>query len=289
MKILLTGANGQLGQSLTTILPNGPDFYWIRTDIQDLDISNLEAINRYLAINQADAIVNCAAYTAVDRAEEEPELASQVNTIGPANLANAAFSRQIPLIHISTDYVFPGTGHQPYRESDPNGTNTVYGRTKLEGEEAVRETGGRSVIIRTSWLYSEFGHNFVRTMLRLGQERDSIGVVNDQRGCPTYAADLAQAVIRVLKEFVSKPEWPSKPIVYHFCNSGEATWYDMAAEVMHVAGLPCAVIPVSSDEYPQKAKRPAFSVMDNSLFSKTFNFEIAYWKESLTRCLRNLI
>ncbi|MFO7616600.1 MAG: dTDP-4-dehydrorhamnose reductase [Bacteroidales bacterium] len=288
MRILLTGARGQLGRSLTGRRADHGPLSWVSTDLEDLDITDPVAVKRFLEQSAPDAIVNCAAYTTVDRAEEEPQQAFRINATGPANLAAAALERKIPLIHISTDYVFPGNGTRPYRESDPTGAGTVYGRSKLAGEELVMESGARSVIIRTSWLYSEFGHNFVRTILRLGRERESLRVVDDQSGSPTYAGDLAAAIIRVLSELETKPDWPVQPAVYHFCNTGKATWYELASQIVRITNLPCRIIPVSTAEYPQKAARPAYSVLDNSLFRSTFGAQIPNWKESLGICLRQI-
>jgi dTDP-4-dehydrorhamnose reductase len=285
MKVLITGANGQLGQSLL-VAPVTPDeVSWIPTDYPVLDITSPSAIDHWIETTGPDVIVNCAAYTAVDQAEREPDKARSINATGPSNLAQAAKRAGIPLIHISTDYVYPGTNRVPYRETDATGPSSVYGKTKLEGEQAVMQAAGQAIIIRTSWLYSEFGKNFVLTMLRLGRERDQLGVVMDQIGCPTYAGDLAIAIITILKTLSIRPLTVTGTRIYHFCNTGEVSWFDFAREIFGYAGLPCTALPLRTDQYPQPAARPAYSVLDTSRIREEFGILIPDWKTSLVKCL----
>jgi len=285
MKVLITGANGQLGQSLLVAPVSANEFTWIPTDYPELDITDPSAIEHWIEKVSPDAIVNCAAYTAVDQAEKEPEKARGINATGPLQLALSAKKAGIPFIHTSTDYVFPGTSRIPYRETDPTGPISVYGRTKLEGEQAVIQAAGASIIIRTSWLYSEFGKNFVLTMLRLGRERDQLGVVMDQIGSPTYAGDLADALITILKSVRDRPEVFTSPGIYHFCNTGEVSWFDFAKEIFEYTGLSCKVMPLRTEQYPQPATRPAYSVLDTSRYREEFGVSIPYWKTSLVKCL----
>jgi dTDP-4-dehydrorhamnose reductase len=289
VRILVTGAKGQLGQSLVKTGEKHPGFSLICNDLPDFDITDPIVVNGFLEKHKPDCIVNCAAYTAVDQAETDFDKAMLINGIGPLILATSAKNNNIPLIHISTDFVFAGNQNIPYRESDTPGPVSAYGKTKLAGEEAVLRSGSHSVIIRTSWLYSEYGHNFVRTMLRLGKEKTEISVVIDQLGSPTYAGDLAAGIFTVLDHFRSDPGWPSKPEIFHFSNKGVASWFDLAKEVMHLSGLACQVNPILSENYPQKARRPAYSVMDCSRFEEKFTVEIPPWRESLAECIRNII
>ena len=289
MKILITGANGQLGLSLLSS-PAGTDgFEWLATDYPGLDITDPSAVNRWVRIHHPAAIVNCAAYTEVDQAEKEPEKVRLVNAVGPGILALAAKNERIPFIHISTDYVFSGKHWLPYRESDLPDPASVYGKSKLEGEESVKKAGGTSVIIRTSWLYSEFGRNFFLTLLRLGLEKETVSVVMDQIGCPTYAGDLASAIIILLGGLTEKPDMHGKVSIFHFCNSGVASWYDFACEIMTVSGLTCKVIPVRTEQYPLPAPRPFYSVLDTSGFRNAFGISIPHWKESLQECYKKYL
>ncbi|MFQ6759921.1 MAG: dTDP-4-dehydrorhamnose reductase [Alphaproteobacteria bacterium] len=269
--ILITGANGQLGTELGLILPNA-----IKTDRMDLDITNADAVNRFVDKNKIDAIVNCAAYTAVDRAEDDIQMAEQINVVGPRNLAMSGAK----IIHISTDYVFDGTAHRPYSALDMPNPVSVYGKTKLCGEFAVRNCANVYAIIRTAWLYSPYGSNFVKTMLRLGKEKSEIHVVADQIGTPTYAADLARAIVTVLPKLNAENSG-----IYHYTNNGVCSWYDFATEIMTMSGLKCVVNPITTEQYPTRATRPAYSVLDKSKIKDTFDVEIPHWRAGLAKCL----
>jgi len=285
MKILLTGANGQLGQSLMNLPALSGKTEWIPTDYLELDITDKLAVDSFIECNAPDYIINCAAYTAVDLAEQEPGKALLINSTGPENLAVSAKKRGIPLIHISTDYVFSGQGWKPYSETDEPNPQSAYGRSKLAGEQALLETGGKVIIVRTSWLYSEYGKNFFLTMLRLGKEKDSIGVVADQIGSPTYAGDLASGLMKILEYDRQNPEWTDHPGIFHFCNTGTASWFDLSRAIMEIAGLRCEVRPLSTDQYPLPAPRPAYSVLDTKKFRNIFWPEIPYWRTSVHSCL----
>ncbi|NTW87905.1 MAG: dTDP-4-dehydrorhamnose reductase [Desulfobulbaceae bacterium] len=278
--VLVTGANGQLGSELRELASTHPDRRFFFTDWQDLDITDAEAVKRYVDQNGIDVIINAAAYTAVDKAESEPDLAEAINHHGAGNLAEAAGARGALLIHVSTDYVFDGAGCTPYTETMPANPLGVYGETKLRGEQAVLASGARAVIIRTAWLYSSFGNNFVKTMLRLGRERETLGVVVDQIGTPTYARDLALAILSV----VSAP----RPGIYHYCNDGVASWYDFAKAVMDISGLACDVRPIETREYPTPAKRPGFSVLSKTKIKQTYSLTIPYWRDSVRECILKL-
>ncbi|MCB6972394.1 MULTISPECIES: dTDP-4-dehydrorhamnose reductase [Butyricimonas] len=278
--ILVTGANGQLGTELRnrgfSLLDDV--FY---TDVEELDITSAKAVSSFIETHEIDTIINCAAYTAVDQAEDDEERAAKINRDAVANLANAALQHDCILLHISTDYVFDGTADQPYTEKSATNPQTVYGRTKLEGEEAIKKSGCMYIIIRTAWLYSAYGHNFVKTIARLANERDEINVVNDQWGTPTYAGDLAEAIIKIM-ENEDLPEWEG---IYHFTNEGGCTWYDFAKEIVALAGADCKVNPVTTAEYPVKAKRPAYSVLDKKKIKDTFELEIRDWRDALKTCM----
>lgn len=249
------------------------------TDVEELDITDLKAVISFIERHDIDTIINCAAYTAVDRAEEDREKATKVNRDAVANLAKAATKLGCLLIHISTDYVFDGNHDVPYTEKDPVNPQTVYGQTKLEGEQAIKSSGCMYLIIRTAWLYSGFGNNFVKTMLRLADERKEINVVNDQWGTPTYAGDLADAIIRILE----RNELPELEGIYHYTNEGVCNWYDFAKEIIELSGKDCIVRPISTEQYPTKAKRPAYSVLDKTKIKKVFDLEIPDWKDALKR------
>ena len=270
---LITGAKGQLGRELAPLLPNA-----ILTDKDELDITNEYAVKDFVNKNQIDTIINCAAYTAVDKAEDDIALATQINVTGPRNLAKTGAK----IVHISTDYVFDGLGHTPYKTHDTPNPVSVYGKTKLAGERAVLDNAKNSaVIIRTAWLYSPYGNNFVKTMRKLGAEKDSINVVADQVGSPTYAYDLAAAIVQVLPRMDM-----SNTDVYHFTNEGVCSWYDFAHEIMKMSGLKCQVNPIPSDAYPTKAKRPCYSVLDKSSIKNTFGIKINHWTTALQNCLQ---
>lgn len=278
--ILITGANGQLGTELRNRSFSLLDdvFY---TDVEELDITSMKAICAFIETHEIDTIINCAAYTAVEQAEEEEEKATRLNRDAVENLAKAAQKLDCLLIHISTDYVFDGMGDRPYTEKDVTNPQGVYGKTKLEGEQAIKRSGCMYIIIRTAWLYSAYGKNFVKTIARLAEERDELNVVNDQWGTPTYAGDLAEAIIKMMEQ-EDLPEWEG---IYHFTNEGACTWYDFAKEIVALSGQDCKVNPVTTDEYPTRVKRPAYSILDKTKIKDTFELEIRDWKEALKSCM----
>ena len=282
MKILITGCNGQLGNELQLLEKNYPNHQWLNTDVEELDITNQLAVNQFVAENKVDGIVNCAAYTAVDKAESDRQLATALNTEAPAYLAAAIEKRGGWLLHISTDYVFDGTNHTPYVETDTPCPDSVYGSTKLAGEMGVMKFCRKTMIIRTGWLYSTFGNNFVKTMLRLGRERDKLGVVFDQVGTPTYAHDLAQAIMTAIVQGV-------KPGIFHFSDEGVCSWYDFAKAIHRMAGINrCQVSPLHTEEYPTPASRPHYSVLDKTKIKQTYGIVIPQWEESLQKCLERM-
>ena len=282
MKILINGCNGQLGNELQLLEKNYPNHQWLNTDVEELDITNQLAVNQFVAENKVDGIVNCAAYTAVDKAESDRQLATALNTEAPAYLAAAIEKRGGWLLHISTDYVFDGTNHTPYAETDTPCPDSVYGSTKLAGEMGVMKFCRKTMIIRTGWLYSTFGNNFVKTMLRLGRERDKLGVVFDQVGTPTYAHDLAQAIMTAIEQGV-------KPGIFHFSDEGVCSWYDFAKAIHRMAGINrCQVSPLHTEEYPTPASRPHYSVLDKTKIKQTYGIVIPQWEESLQKCLERM-
>lgn len=282
MNILVTGANGQLGNEIRRVSLQSSDHY-IFTDVAELDITNLEAVRSMVAEHQVEVIVNCAAYTAVDKAEEDEAMAYLLNATAVANLATAAKEHNATLIHVSTDYVFDGKGCRPYTEEQPTSPTSVYGRTKLQGEEAAAESGCNYLIFRTAWLYSPFGRNFVKTMRTLTAERDSLKVVFDQVGSPTYAGDLAALIVKIIDERAL-----NHCGVYHYSNEGVCSWYDFAREICEMSGNECNVEPCHSDEFPSKVARPAYSVLDKSKVKATFNVSVPHWKVSLAKCIEEL-
>ena len=282
MNILITGCNGQLGNEMQLLERENPQHNYFNTDVKELDITNKQAVDRFIADNQIDGIVNCAAYTAVDKAETQPELCTLLNATAPAHLARAIEKRGGWIIQISTDYVFDGTNHQPYVETDPVCPNSVYGRTKLTGEQAVQAACTRAMIIRTAWLYSTFGNNFVKTMIRLGNERPELGVIFDQIGTPTYARDLAAAIFVAINHGIV-------PGIYHYSNEGVISWYDFTKAIHRLAGInTCHVRPLHTAEYPTPAARPHYSVLDKTKFKTTFALDIPYWEQSLAECINKL-
>ncbi|WP_297451344.1 dTDP-4-dehydrorhamnose reductase [uncultured Alistipes sp.] len=284
MNILVTGADGQLGRELRRVTAGSADRY-IFTDAAELDITDAEAVDRTVREEQADVVVNCAAYTNVDRAEEDEATADLLNHRAVAYLSAAAARYDALLVHVSTDYVFGGEGNLPRREEDPVNPLGVYGRTKLAGERAVADSGCRYLIFRTAWLYSPHGNNFVKTMLRLSAERDRLNVVFDQVGTPTYAGDLACAIFGIVEE----RKYEGREGVYHFSDEGVCSWYDFAAEIAGYAGhTACEIRPCHSDEFPSKVKRPAYSVLDKTKIKETFGLRIPHWRESLGRCLERM-
>lgn len=279
MNILVTGANGQLGNEMRALSAENLQHTYFFTDVQELDICNEEAVQAYVNDNEIDIIVNCAAYTAVDNAEDHPELCDRLNNIAPGYLARAAQGRGAAMIQVSTDYVFDGTAHTPYTEEEPTCPDSVYGSTKLAGEQNVLDCCERAMVIRTAWLYSIYGNNFVKTMIRLGKERESLGVIFDQIGTPTYANDLARAIYAAINKGVVRG-------VYHFSNEGVCSWYDFTVAIHRLAGITsCKVKPLHTAEYPSKAARPHYSVLDKTKIKNTFDIEIPHWEESLKRCI----
>ena len=283
MNILITGCNGQLGNEMQLLEKVNPQHTYFNTDVAELDITDREAILQFVNENHVDGIVNCAAYTAVDKAESNVELCDLLNRVAPGYLAEAVEQRGGWLIQISTDYVFDGTNHTPYVESDPVCPNSVYGRTKLAGEQAAQQACSRTMIIRTAWLYSTFGNNFVKTMIRLGKEKSELGVIFDQIGTPTYARDLAVAIFEAINQGVN-------PGFYHFSNEGVISWYDFTKAIHRIAGITtCHVRPLHTSEYPTPAARPHYSVLDKTKIKQTYGLEIPYWEESLRECISQLL
>ena len=280
-RILVTGANGQLGLELKQVF-NKQHYTVFYTDISELDITNVEIIRLFVNSNDINLIINCAAYTAVDKAEDEAEKANLVNHIAVHNLSEVVKERGIRLIHISTDYVFSGNSLFPYSETDGTNPIGIYGKTKLEGEKAVISKNIQYIIIRTSWLYSSFGSNFAKTILRLANERDSLKVIYDQIGTPTYAADLARAIVSIL----NADNWHSG--IYHYTNEGVTSWYDFALAIIDIAGLGAKINPCRTEEYPTKAKRPHFSVLDKEKFKLQYGIKIPHWRESLVECINQI-
>jgi len=281
--ILVTGANGQLGSEIAESV-SGSQREFIFTDVDELDISELPSVEEFIAEKGVGVIINCAAYNAVDRAEEEEAEARRINSVGPGNLARAAGRLGAFLVHLSTDFVFDGGLARPYRETDVASPLSVYGQSKLDGEIAVGTHCAASVTIRTSWLYSSFGSNFVKTILRLAGERDELGVVFDQVGTPTYARDLAGAVLTV----VEHADRISGPALYHYSNEGMGSWYDLACAVVELASLDCRVYPIPTSDYPLPAARPSFSVLDKGRIKEDFLLSIPYWRDSLRACLEKM-
>lgn len=278
MNILITGSNGQLGSEIKAHSDNSSDTY-IFTDIAELDITNPEAIRAFIDECKIDVIVNCAAYTNVEKAEDDAQTAEVVNCDAVRNLAEAAKLHNATLIHISTDYVFNGEKNTPYTELETTAPTGVYGRTKLAGEEAVRDSECSHIIIRTSWLYSTYGANFVKTISRLSAEKESINVVFDQAGTPTYAEDLAKAIISI----ISARSYKDRCDTFHYSNEGVCSWYDFAIEIVRLNNSTCKVQPCLSDEFPTKVARPKYSVLDKSAIKRSLGVEIAHWREALER------
>lgn len=283
MNILVTGGNGQLGRSLQTVIEPGEDRY-IFTDVDTLDITDRNAVEEILDKEKIDIIVNCAAYTNVDAAEDDVDKARILNSGAPAILASEISARNGFLIHISTDYVFDGKGNTPITEDASISPIGVYGKTKADGERLISGITDQFIIIRTAWLYSEFGHNFVKTMLRLTDEKDELKVVSDQTGTPTYASDLAKTIV----DIISSRKYSKYPGLYHFTNEGVCSWYDLAHEVNSIAGHDCKVNPCLTSEYPTKARRPAYSVLSKRKIKEIFSIDIPYWRDSLSSCISNI-
>jgi len=288
MRILVTGKNGQLGRSIHKLVANtkqSDDFVFVGR--KELDLSNGDYINHYFnSNNKFDIIINCAAFTAVDKAEEEQEFANQVNHLAVKQLAEVAKMQQAKLIHISTDYVFDGESGNPYIETDQTNPINVYGKTKLAGEKALQEIMPTdAIIIRTSWVYSEYGNNFVETMLRLGKERDELNIVSDQIGSPTYATDLANAILDIVQNKTFN-EIGQTTQIYHYSNEGEISWYKFAKEILKIAIIECKVNPIKMEQYPTLAQRSENTLMDKEKIAKRYNINIPDWKESLNVCMK---
>ena len=282
MNILVTRANGQLGNEMQVLARENLQHTYFFTDVQELDICDEQAVYAYVSEHKIDIIVNCAAYTAVDKAEDNVELCDKLNNIAPGYLARAAQANGAAMIQVSTDYVFDGTAHIPYTEEEPTCPASVYGSTKLAGEQNVMDHCEKAMVIRTAWLYSIYGNNFVKTMIRLGQERDSLGVIFDQIGTPTYANDLAQAIFAAINKGVVRG-------IYHFSDEGVCSWYDFTIAIHRLAGIAsCKVKPLHTADYPAKAPRPHYSVLDKTKIKDTFGIEIPHWEESLKRCINQL-
>lgn len=279
-KILVTGSNGQLGSEIKSLVTVFSNFEFVFTDRSQLSLEKPETISEFLDTVQPDYIINCAAYTAVDKAESEPELADLINHKAVEAIAKWSFSNNAKLLHISTDYVFDGTSATPLKEEDATNPQNEYGKTKLKGEQAALKENPDILIIRTSWVYSEFGNNFVKTMLRLMAERDSLNVVDDQIGSPTYAKDLAQAIL----DIISNDNWQGD--IYNYSNEGEISWFDFAVAIKEIAGLDCAVSGIPSSQFPTPAKRPAYSLLNKSKIKETFEVAVPDYKSSLKKCIK---
>jgi len=324
MNVLVTGAKGQLGSEIRYLVKDlgykGEDLdgnaktqskilhpKFLFTDKEELDITNKEAVKKFINDNDIDLVINCAAYTAVDKAESEQELADLINHKAVKYLSNECKIKDIPLIHISTDYVFDGKNYRPYVESDKVNPQGVYGLTKLKGEEAFIKSGAKGIIIRTSWVYSTFGHNFVKTVLRLAKSRNELNVIFDQVGTPTYARDLAEAILGIVRYRIqnlgsrdrdvginddklqnSKSNILNPVEIYHYSNEGVCSWYDFAKAIFEISGIDMKVNPIETKDYPTPAKRPHYSVLNKSKIKREFNLEIPYWRDSLKRCLERL-
>jgi len=289
MNVLITGKSGQLGRSIQRLISNFDHYKFTFVGREEFDLSSSESISKYFDANsQFDVIINCAAYTSVDRAEEEKDLANDINHLAVKQLAEFANSKNVKLIHISTDYVFDGRKESPYIESDKPNPINVYGKTKLLGEKAILEIMiNNALIIRTSWVYSEFGNNFVKTMLKLGSKKDEINVVSDQTGSPTYANDLAMAILNIISSdnFI-KTSFPTE--IFHLSNSGETVWSNFAEEIFKFADLNCKVIPIKSEQYLAVAKRPKSSSLNKTKIIESYRINLIPWRVSLKRCLKKL-
>lgn len=288
-KIVVIGKNGQLGQSLAKLQGVFSQFEMVFVGRESLDLSSSQSIEAYFADKTFDVIINCAAYTAVDQAESEPEQANQINHLAVKQLAEMAKAKEMVFIHISTDYVFNGQGHRPYIESDPVAPQSVYGLTKLKGEQAMQAVNPKGAIIRTSWVYSEFGHNFVKTMLRLGAQRESLNIIYDQVGSPTYAADLARACLQMVNDIPFPSSHEQTVPIYHYSNEGVCSWYDFAQAIFELAHMDCQVSPIETKDYPTPATRPHYSLMNKAKIKADLALEIPYWRDSLKLCLTELL
>ena len=277
--ILITGSHGQLGNEVQQAAKHFPAFKFIYTDVEDLDICDKVALNAFVKANAVNVIVNCAAYTAVDKAEDDVDLCYKINAEAVRNIGEVAHQNGLKVVHVSTDYVFDGTNYMPYSEDQAVSPNTVYGKSKLAGEQALMETCKQSVILRTAWLYSSFGNNFVKTMIRLGKEKDFIPVIFDQIGSPTYAADLADTILKILSHETFVPG------LYHFSDEGVCSWYDFTKTIHRIAGITCDVRPIETKDYPARTPRPHYSVLNKAKIKSIYGIIIPHWEESLERCI----
>jgi dTDP-4-dehydrorhamnose reductase len=284
LNILITGSNGQLGSEFRQVSVLYPYYNFIYTDIAELDITAAGQIDQFFNEHNIDSVINCAGYTAVDRAEEEPDLAMLINSEAVANLVQACKKYDVYIVHISTDYVFDGKNNRAYREDDSPNPASSYGKSKLAGEETMMSCLEKGMIIRTSWLYSSFGSNFVKTILKKGAEKGKLNVVNDQVGCPTYARDLAVTILEILPKALSTNQFE----IYHYSSEGECSWYEFAKAAIQLANIPCQVNPVTSEQYPQQASRPFYSVLDKTKIKEQFGIVIPHWRESLKECVEML-
>jgi len=277
--ILITGSHGQLGNEMQQAAARFPAFNFLYTDVEDLDICDKAALTTFVKANKVNMIVNCAAYTAVDKAEDDVALCYKINSDAVRNIGEVASENNLKVVHVSTDYVFDGTNNLPYYEDQPVCPATVYGKSKLAGEQALLETCKQAVILRTAWLYSSFGNNFVKTMMKLGTDRDSLNVIFDQIGTPTYAADLADAILKVLSHETFVPG------IYHFSDEGVCSWYDFTKTIHRIAGITCNVQPIETKDYPARTPRPHYSVLNKVKIKSTYGIVIPHWEESLVRCI----
>lgn len=280
--ILITGSKGQLGNEMQQAAKLFPAFQYIFTDVEELDICDKNTLNEFVKANNVNFIVNCAAYTAVDKAEDDVELCFKINRDAVRNIAEVANQNHIKVVHVSTDYVFDGTNYLPYSEDMPVCPATVYGKSKLEGEQALLESCEQAVILRTAWLYSSFGNNFVKTMIKLGTERDSLNVIFDQVGTPTYAADLADSILNILSQDAFVPG------IFHFSDEGVCSWYDFTKTIHRIARITCDVRPIETKDYPARTPRPHYSVLNKAKIKSTYGISIPHWEESLEKCIQIL-
>lgn len=283
MKILVTGANGQLGKEMHAILEKEYPGQTLYTDVDTLDIADTKSVDDFFNQNELTHVINCAAYTAVDKAESDQTMCYRINVDAVQNIAKAASKHSVKVVHVSTDYVFDGKNYRPYSEADKTNPTSTYGTTKRKGEMILLSFCPDAVIVRTAWLYSPHGHNFVKTMMKLGVEKPELRVVFDQIGSPTSATDLATVICAIIKS----RQWVSG--TYHFTNEGVASWYDFAKAIHRIAGITdCKIIPVTTEDYPTPATRPHYSVLDKSMIKRTFGIEIPYWEDSLSKCIARI-
>lgn len=287
INIIVTGSDGQLGSEIKEIARDAQWANFEFTTIAELDITDSAAVDKMISAKKYDFLINCSAYTAVDKAETEREMAFKVNSLGVETLAKACAQNNTKVVHISTDYVFDGTACKPYMESDTPNPQSVYGESKLRGEQKLMEHQPQSVIIRTSWLYSAYAHNFVKTVLKYSSERDEMRVVFDQVGTPTYAADLAKTIIQIIEKTIKGGKFI--PGIYHYSNEGVTSWYDFATEITHLASLKCNIVPIETSEYPTPAQRPHYSVMNKKKIKTDYQITIPHWKTSLDKCIDRIL